>query len=112
MRPIRALVWNDLDSVSRVRAEYRCHGKAGLRGSGPSALLLAKSMSGAGRRRRRCSRGLAFRAEGAVGLGACRGSGQRSGRGAISRYVLLLDGEADRVAGLVRRHGGPTFSSC
>jgi hypothetical protein len=41
-RPIRALVWNDLDSVSRVRGEYRCHSKAGLIGSGPSALLLAK----------------------------------------------------------------------
>jgi hypothetical protein len=43
------LVWNELDSVGRVRAEYRCHAKAGLIGSGLSALLVAKKQGGGAR---------------------------------------------------------------
>jgi hypothetical protein len=36
------MLWNDLDSVGDVLAEYRCHGKASLMGSGLSPLLIAK----------------------------------------------------------------------
>lgn len=53
-----------------------------------------------------------FPRKGGHGLGACRRVWSTKRARAISRYALLLDDEADRVARSVRRHSGPTLSSC